>query len=164
MQQTTMVLPLGLTPIAMTNRLTGSIGPLTFRLALSAPRLAQEILGLTFLLVVFLMSGEAASAAPHPKAQVLLLNSYHQGFRWTDELTTSIASTLSAGLPQVELHIEYMDTKRQYDEAIMAVIRQSLSLKHRARQPDVIITSDDDAFNFIKQFHDDLFPVVPVVF
>ncbi|WP_319585250.1 response regulator [uncultured Desulfobulbus sp.] len=164
MQQKTKVPTVGFAPIAMMNRLTGSVGPPAFHLVLPATRRVGGILGLTFVLVVFLMSGGPVVAAPQPKVQVLLLNSYHQGFRWTDELTTSIASTLSAGLPEVELHIEYMDTKRQYDEAIMAVIRQSLSLKYRVQQPDVIITSDDDAFNFIKQFHDDLFPGVSVVF
>ncbi len=135
------------------------------RVRLARWDLGRDLLRLQLLFFLILLPAAVlADARQERPPQVLLLNSYHQGFRWTDELTAAVVTAVKAGLPQVDFHIEYMDTKRQYNEAAKDVIRQSLSLKHREHQPDVIVTSDDDALNFIKQFHDELFPNVPVVF
>ncbi|MCP4115514.1 MAG: PAS domain S-box protein [Desulfobacteraceae bacterium] len=92
---------------------------------------------------------------------ILLLNSYHKGFTWTDEITRGVEETL---LPMgVNLHIEYMDTKRQFDTAYQSLLSDLLHLKHRNHRYDVIIASDNNAFNFLKEQGKTIFGTTPVV-
>jgi PAS domain S-box-containing protein len=95
--------------------------------------------------------------------KVLLLNSYHKGYLWTDEITRGIESTLS-DFADIELHIEYMDTKRQFDDEYLDLLAMILAKKHSMSSYDVIITSDDNAFNFILDKRFTVFQNVPIVF
>lgn len=59
-------------------------------------------------------------AAPLPEratTRILVLNSYHQGQTWSDRISHGIASVLAPD-SNLELHFEYLDTKR-HDEAVM---------------------------------------------
>lgn len=63
------------------------------------------------------------------------------------------------------IDIEYMDSKRLYDKTSVALFYQSLSYKIHHRPPyNLIITSDDNALNFLLHYGDKLFPKIPVVF
>jgi signal transduction histidine kinase/CheY-like chemotaxis protein len=70
-----------------------------------------------------------------------------------------------AELPPENLHIEFMDARRMVDdekylELLAAVYRH----KYGRLRPDVIVSSDDSALNFLLERRDSLFPGVPVVF
>lgn len=54
-----------------------------------------------------------AQNASNETSKVLILHSYHKGFRWTDSVMQGIDSVFSAqdNVP-IEIIIEYMDTKR----------------------------------------------------
>jgi PAS domain S-box-containing protein len=93
---------------------------------------------------------------------ILLLNSYHKGYPWTDEITRGVEETLMK--ERVNLHIEYMDTKRQFDTAYQSLISDLLRLKHRNHHYDVIIASDNNAFEFLKERGTTIFGTTPVVF
>lgn len=95
---------------------------------------------------------------------VLILNSYNQGFKWTDDIVAAVTSTMSAKLKKIEFSLEYMDTKRYVDRQLNELLLQTLALKYQRLQPDIIITSDDNALDFMQQHHQTLFPDVPVVF
>ena len=95
---------------------------------------------------------------------VLVLNSYHPQYTWTEELVRGVRDELQ-GIPPENLHIEFMDARRmvddeQYLDLLAAVYRH----KYQRFRPDVIISSDDSALNFLLQRRDALFPGVPVVF
>ncbi|MCA9735377.1 MAG: PAS domain S-box protein [Deferribacteres bacterium] len=96
--------------------------------------------------------------------KILLLNSYHQGYEWTDMITQSIQSEFDAKDYIVELMIEYMDTKRynstQYFELLMQMYRHKYAKIHI----DLIIISDNYALEFLKLYRHELFPELPVVF
>lgn len=113
---------------------------------------------------LLLLPPQAVAQDGSDKTTVLLLNSYHQGFRWTDELTTAVVQTFHEQMPQADLHIEYMDSKRQYNQGIKDDISRLLTHKYAHAQPDIIITSDDNALDLIEELHAGLFPQVPVVF
>lgn len=102
-------------------------------------------------------AGESASQ-PH----VLLLNSYHKGYLWTDEITRGVEENLNAkgGM----LHVEYLDTKRHFDDEYFQLLRQMLLLKHSKYNYDAIIVSDNNAFEFIKDRSKTIFGDTPVVF
>lgn len=112
------------------------------------------------LLCLLLLSLDAV-AAP----RVLLLNSYHPQYRWTAELTRGVQDALAETVPEENLHIEYMDGRRLIDDpAYLARLSALLRYKYRGFRPDVVIASDDYAFNYLRSEHRRLFPGVPIVF
>ena len=112
------------------------------------------------LLLVFL----AVSISDAKSKSVLVLNSYHQGYKWTDYIVEGIEKTLNDKIENLELHIEYMDTKRVYSSEYFQKYFEMLQSKYGKETPDAIIASDDNAFQFLLQYHDKLFRDTPVVF
>ena len=96
---------------------------------------------------------------------ILLLNSYHPQYRWTQQLTKGVQDTVSEFIPTENLHIEYMDARRNVGNMEYASqLKQLLEFKYKAYEPDIIITSDDHAFFFMMEHGEQLFPGKPVVF
>ncbi|WP_059177202.1 hypothetical protein [Thermodesulfovibrio aggregans] len=50
------------------------------------------------------------------KKKILILNSYHQGLSWTDNIVKGIKDTLKPLDSEIDYYIEYMDTKRFYGD------------------------------------------------
>jgi len=73
------------------------------------------------------------------KANVLIINSYHKGFLWTDNIVLGIEEALSKD--SYELHIEYMDTKRQFDSTYQNLLANLLQYKHQKHNYQLIIIS-----------------------
>lgn len=95
--------------------------------------------------------------------RVLVLNSYHKGFEWTDRTVAGLEDTL-AGMPApVELMYEYFDTKRHSPNVVLPSIFALLKQKYHQRV-DVVVATDNNALRFILQYRNQLFPNVPVVF
>ena len=94
--------------------------------------------------------------------RVLLLHSYHQGYAWTDGITESITRAFEGR--NIELQVEYLDSKRRSVAQITAPSRDFLARKYASSQPHAIICSDNNALNFLRQYGPELFPGVPVVF
>jgi len=99
----------------------------------------------------------AAQAEP----DILILNSYHHGFGWSDNIVDGILSGLPAN---AEFAVEYMDTKRFGDERSLALLYDLYAHKYADAALDVIISCDDNALRFLFNHHAALFPGVPVVF
>ncbi len=78
---------------------------------------------------------------------ILVLHSYHQGMSWTDDITKGINSFFSD--KPVNLHYEYLDTKRNISEEYFQNLRKLYSLKHRYIRFDAIIACDNNALKFI---------------
>jgi signal transduction histidine kinase len=104
------------------------------------------------------------SAEKKPK-KILILHSYNQGLSWTDELNTSITRRINADtqiLP--DFRIEYMDSKHFESETYFQQFYQFFLGKYRTQQFDILISTDDAAFNFLSAFRDSLPGKPPVVF
>jgi two-component system, cell cycle sensor histidine kinase and response regulator CckA len=95
--------------------------------------------------------------------QILVLNSYHVGYFWTDMIVQGIRSTLYE-YPQAQIHFEFMDTRRHPDPQYLDQQLESYRQKYKGLKFDVIISSDDAALQFLMQHQDELFPGTPVVF
>ncbi len=95
---------------------------------------------------------------------ILLLKSYHQGLQWDENIVKGIQSVFQPQKHDIDLHIESMDTKRIYTEEHLENLRKVYQTKFRHIPFDLIIISDNNAFNFIRQHRDTLFPNTPVVF
>lgn len=94
-------------------------------------------------------------------AKVLLINSYHHGFKWSDDIVSGVRSVLDRG---DDLRIEYMDARRVSTPEYLDNLRKSFRIKFRGHRYDVIIVSDDPALDLMLDLGEDLFPSTPVVF
>ncbi len=98
------------------------------------------------------------------KRNVLVLNSYHHGYLWSDQIMQGIRDVLEASPYAIDLHIEYMDSKRYGTEDMQTRLRDLYAYKFQDKRFDVVIATDNDAFNFIMHHGAELFPDVPMVF
>lgn len=95
--------------------------------------------------------------------EVLLLHSYHKGYKWSDDISKAIEEKFSSH-ENIELTTLYMDTKRVvgpiYFNKLANLYKEQLS----HRNFDVIIASDNNAFEFAIRYHEYLFKNLPVLF
>jgi len=96
-----------------------------------------------------------------PVKKVLIINSYNAGLAWSDDELSGVRSVLPA---DTDLYVEYMDAKRQSSDEYRRILLEIFRLKYQTVRFDVIVALDDDAFHFLLEHHDDLFPGVPAVF
>ena len=98
------------------------------------------------------------------KKHVLVVNSYHNQFAWTDNQTDAITQALHERFEDIEIYVEFMDTKRIYTDEYLAHLSDLFELKYKDVALDAIITTDDNALNFVRDHHGSLFENVPVTF
>ena len=103
-----------------------------------------------------------AQATP-PKKKVLVLHSYNYGYGWTDSIEKGIESVLPA--EEYSLYIEYMNSKGIEDDNYFSKLYDLYKYQFNNLVFDVIIVSDDNAFNFLNTYKYQIFgESVPVVF
>jgi signal transduction histidine kinase/ActR/RegA family two-component response regulator len=103
-------------------------------------------------------------AAPSLAAEtknVLNLNSYHEGFEWSEGIVRGLKSGLGG---QADLSVEYMDTKRFYSEAYTDMLRELYAFKYKDNGVDLVVASDDNAFRFALEHRGTIFAGIPLVF
>ena len=104
-----------------------------------------------FLLLSILFSHGMLLSNNNELPKVLILHSYHQQFKWTNEITQGIETQLE-GL--CDIQVQYMDTKRQFDSTYQKILFNLIYHKHKKHHYDVIVVSDNNALNFLKKYHD----------
>ena len=119
---------------------------------------------LVFFLVFSLLFSGISTVYADQKFKVLVLNSYHTGFEWTDQIMAGIRSVFNKLDIDAELLVEYMDTKFNKPEILSPLLQKIYAVKYHKSQPDIIIVSDNHALNFLLSNRDLLFPGVPIVF
>jgi PAS domain S-box-containing protein len=103
-------------------------------------------------------------AGESPK-QVLYINSYHQGYDWSDSISREILRTFNQQEPEAKVFTEYLDTKHfAWNDARKAAALKNLMEKYGPEFFQLAIASDDAAFEFMKEFRDILMPGKPVIF
>ena len=91
---------------------------------------------------------------------ILILNSYHRYLSWTD----NICNTIVSKFPKYTFFVEYMDTKRFKRDIMFKIFLYYLKNKYKSTKIDLIVVTDNNAFDFIIKYHKELFPKIPVVF
>ncbi|WP_321469400.1 ABC transporter substrate binding protein [Halarcobacter sp.] len=95
--------------------------------------------------------------------EVLFLNSYHKGYKWSDDIINEVEKKFK-DLEDVELTVLYMDTKRvgssSYIDKLYALYKEQLA----NRKFDLIIASDNNAFDFAVKYYKELFKDTPLLF
>ena len=123
-------------------------------------RFVQNCLFLV-LIITFVVSSSGGEL-PKPFKNVLLINSYHQGYVWTDSLTSGIITTLKLN-PEITLYIQDLNSK-QFGQSNFESEKNHIQNKFAGISFDGILVTDNDALDFALQYDDYLFPGRPVVF
>lgn len=121
---------------------------------------------LCYILFCILIAAVLAVSAPAAKRKknVLYINSYHHGYQWSDEILEGIRRVIHGSRYKVDLQTEYMDTKKYLYEPVKDSLYTLYSEKFVNEDFDVIIVSDNHAYNFVIEHRQRLFPGVPLVF
>lgn len=100
------------------------------------------------MVVLFVLSFSGASmASNYSGKKVLFIDSYHEGYAWSDGITNSVKRTLEG--TGVELKVIRMDTKRNSDEESKKNAAQKAKSVIEQFNPDVVIASDDNASKYL---------------
>ncbi len=95
---------------------------------------------------------------------ILILNSYHPSFSWTKRQVDGIIHTLSSH-KNLDIYIEYMDTKRNNPDMVYKYkFLTLLKYKYANKKIDLVISTDDNAINFLKDFRSEIFTNSKIVF
>jgi len=94
---------------------------------------------------------------------ILVLHSYHQGLEWTDSITSGILSVFK-NRNNINLVFEYLDAKRNYNDEYKNALKNIYKVKAKQIPFTAIITTDNAAFDFIKEHGDTFYPNIPVIY
>ncbi len=99
---------------------------------------------------------------------VLYVNSYHPGYDWSDQIFSGMKTVFSAESGKnIDLHVEYLDGKRNFRELKSTLGEKIIDLwhdKYDGTSIDLILTSDQDAYDLMRRARPALFPGVPLIF
>ncbi|SHO49763.1 ATP-binding protein [Desulfopila aestuarii] len=130
------------------------------RSAARSTLLRQVLLLLLLFAVIFIMAGQTFAQSRH----ILYLNSYHVGYKWSDEEYQGFLDTLEPSSAKIALHVEYLDTKRFSSDERLDQLAEALAIKYQDIPIDMVVSTDDAAFLLLKRFGNTVFPGVPVFF
>lgn len=94
---------------------------------------------------------------------VLMLNSYHQGFPWSDGIYNGFKERIAQAGVSIDLQVEYLDTKR-YSVDEMFPLMTTLLARKGTKRFDVIVVTDNNALSFLMKYREAYFAGIPVVF
>lgn len=107
-------------------------------------------------------TASATDIRENPK-NILVLNSYHEGYAWSDGIMAGIHSVFSS-TSNTNIMVEYLDTKRHHGADYYETFKTLLALKYRDDPLDILISTDDNALDFVLRNRQALFPGIPYVF
>lgn len=105
-----------------------------------------------------------AIAADTPDARIIFINSYHRGYSWSDAIEEGLRKRFEASGKKVELSFEYLDSRRFAYGTQIEPLAQAMAAKYANYRPNLIVVSDNAAFDFAIQHRARLFPGLPIVF
>ncbi|SKA64419.1 PAS domain S-box-containing protein [Desulfobaculum bizertense DSM 18034] len=128
----------------------------------------SKMIKCVFLLCFFMcfpVLGQAVENMPQPslKGNILYLNSYHDGYSWSDSILQGLRTSLDP-YRNVALQVEYMDFKKYELDFVSPMLRDLYKGKFKDRNFDAVILSDNNAVDFYLSYGEELFPDVPAVF
>jgi ABC-type uncharacterized transport system substrate-binding protein len=95
--------------------------------------------------------------------RVLLISSYGPNFETFFQQLDGIQSQFKG--ENIQLDVEYMDSKRFYTDENLNNFYTSLKYKmENSNTYDAIIVTDDNAFDFMQEYQEVLFKKIPIVF
>ncbi|MDA3847040.1 MAG: hypothetical protein PF505_10955 [Vallitaleaceae bacterium] len=112
----------------------------------------------------FVVSSTGEEINPDEVKHVLVINAYHKGFEWTDNMTEAIQATLNAYDETILVSVEYIDWKRYPDQANLDYQYDLLKYKYKDEHISLIIGTDDIGMQFAIDHRAEIFNNAPIVF
>jgi PAS domain S-box-containing protein len=120
---------------------------------------------LTTVLCLFIsQAGAAIEKNPLKTKHILLLNSYHQRMTWVKDIVRGVEDILQPEKNGLSLHVENMDSKKHHSPEYYDIFYNYLKIKYKNTKFSLILSSDNNSYNFLRKHRDILFPGVPVSF
>ena len=108
---------------------------------------------------------DAGFAHDHAKAKhILYINSYNPGYSWSDDIQKGLIQGLQASDLDLEVSVEYLDSRRFNKPALQNKQADILLAKYSGYRFDLVVVSDNAAFHFAVGNRSRLFAEVPIVF
>ncbi|MFH1934041.1 MAG: PAS domain S-box protein [Pseudomonadota bacterium] len=98
------------------------------------------------------------------RQEILILNSYHPGFAWSDDEQAGIIDVFRGKDKNWLPVIEYLDLKRLPDGRHLAELKKLLRRKYQNQKVSVVIAMDNPALEFATDNQAELFGNAPIVF
>ncbi len=115
--------------------------------------------------ILFLFLVVTSVFASDSKKHILILHSYNASMSWERHIDKAIDDVLYPYENGYVLHREYMDTKRIFSRDYIADLKRLYALKYKHIHFSIILSSDNNAFDFLRSYRDELFGQdVPVSF
>ncbi len=115
---------------------------------------------LLFLLLILSASGRDVEKIP----KILVIQSYHSGYKWSDDIQAGIVDNLRDFNHKIHISTEYLDTKRYSSKKELEEEKRLFFRKYKGLEFDVVITVDNFAFNYMLENIEDIFPNTPMIF
>lgn len=115
-------------------------------------------------LVLLALAWIPTARADGADARILFINSYHRGYSWSDGIEDGLRERLEASGRKIELSIEYLDSRRFAYGTQIEPLAQAMEAKYANYRPDLIVVSDNAAFDFVIRYRERLFSGLPIVF
>ncbi|MCT4660908.1 MAG: HAMP domain-containing histidine kinase [Tissierellales bacterium] len=119
---------------------------------------------ITMICIILLISLCKNVQAENDLVDVLLLNSYHDGYEWSNDTKQGVKEMLDEGKAEYHFRIEHMDTKNISTDAYMEELVKLYKVKYDKDEFEIIIAADDNALKFLLKYRDELFDKTPVFF
>lgn len=100
----------------------------------------------------------------HGFKNVLLIDSYNDNFIWSRNIIDGITESFTKSKLNIRLSIEHLDQRLYSNTYTFDKIASHMKEKYMNVNFDLIITSDNSAFNFTRENREFLFPNIPIVF
>lgn len=124
----------------------------------------KKVLIIFALLAGVIFASTTFVAAQDEVMQILILNSYHPTYGWADEVVQGIYDELLSSNYHMDIHVEFMDTKRYPVEEIQDELITLYLEKYDPENFDLIFITDDNALKFMFIYYDEFFQYAPIVF
>ncbi|WP_313567530.1 ABC transporter substrate binding protein [Acetoanaerobium noterae] len=97
---------------------------------------------------------------------ILVLNSYHRGFKWTDDTVASFLETLESLSPEHKyaFYIEYLDWKKYPTQKNIENMYANLRYKYGSEPINLIVATDDKALELAIDYRQEQLKNIPIVF
>ncbi|MCX7045671.1 MAG: GAF domain-containing protein [Candidatus Sumerlaeota bacterium] len=105
-----------------------------------------------------------ASIGESGLSQVLILNSYHRGWPWSEDELNGMFDAFKGLDPNAQPVVESLDCKRFPQEEHFPQVRDLLAFKYKNKKIQVVIAADDPALEFALKYRAEIFPGAAIVF
>lgn len=89
-------------------------------------------------------------------SSILIINSYHKGYEWSDSVVKGLEKNLSSK-ENIDTNILYMDSKRITSNEYYENLKNLYKVQLKNRKYDLVVAIDRFAYDFVLNYYDDFF-------